>query len=69
MGQFESFSAFLNMGGYAPFVWWSYGLSFSLIAGVVFWSKKQRRQLIAQIQQQEQVKQSRQTQVNSEMRL
>jgi heme exporter protein D len=32
--QFESFDAFLAMGGYGPFVWGAWGLTAVVIAGL-----------------------------------
>ena len=34
--QFESFSAFLNMGGYGFYVWLSFGVSTVLLLGLIF---------------------------------
>lgn len=39
--QFESFSAFLAMGGYGFYVWWSFGLCFAL-TGILYWDSKVR---------------------------
>ena len=36
--QFDSISAFFDMGGYAFFVWLSYGVSTLLLAALVFTS-------------------------------
>lgn len=55
--QFESFSAFLDMGGYAFFVWLSYGVSAFLLAMLIFTSlnnHKKVKQKIAQRLQREQ---------------
>lgn len=44
MGAFESFDAFLAMGGYAPFVWSSFGLAaLVLIINVVLPMLEARR--------------------------
>lgn len=36
----ESFTAFLNMGGYAGFVWPSFGLTFALLIGLWIVSRR-----------------------------
>ena len=69
MGVFESFSDFLNMNGYAFYVWLSYGLSVLLTFLLWLWSKAQRKQVMAEIKQQEFVKQARKQQHQSEMSL
>ena len=55
--QFESFSDFLNMGGYALFVWVSYALFLLFILGNVvpplLSKKKILKQLIARSQREE----------------
>jgi heme exporter protein D len=43
--NWESFSAFLAMGGYAPYVWGSFGLSVAAF-GVEFALVRQRRAAI-----------------------
>lgn len=37
-GRFESLEQFLAMGGYAAYVWPSYGISALLIGGLIAWS-------------------------------
>jgi heme exporter protein D len=37
-GRFESLEQFLAMGGYAAYVWPSYGVSALLIGGLIAWS-------------------------------
>ncbi|MCU4675788.1 heme exporter protein CcmD [Catenovulum sp. 2E275] len=69
MGVFESFSDFLNMNGYAFYVWMSYGLTLLLIVVLLIWSKNQRKQVIKEIKQQESVKQARKQHSQSEMSL
>jgi len=54
--QFDSISAFFDMGGYAFFVWLSYGVSSLLLAALVFASHsnhKKVKQKIAQRLQRE----------------
>lgn len=57
MGNFDSFSDFLDMGGYAFFVWSSYGLTAICLIGVVTWSyfqhKKTREQSFKRALQQQ----------------
>ncbi len=43
MIQFESFSEFLNMGGYAFYVWLSYGVTFGSLGILLFLSLRQKR--------------------------
>jgi len=40
--NWESLSAFIDMGGYAPFVWGSYGVTLVLIV-VELWALSRRR--------------------------
>lgn len=40
MSSFHSFHAFLSMGGYAPFVWPSYAVTFAIIGLNVYWAKR-----------------------------
>lgn len=47
--HFESLSAFLDMGGYAFYVWLSYGVTFILLLGITVISVRKRKQLINQI--------------------
>jgi heme exporter protein D len=54
--QFDSISAFFNMGGYGFYVWLSYGVSFAVLALLVFSSitgHKKIKQQIAQRQKRE----------------
>ena len=42
--QFDSLSAFIDMGGYAFYVWLAFGVTFLAMLGLVFesiWAKKQ----------------------------
>ena len=47
--QFESFSAFLSMGGYGFYVWLSFGVSTVLIVGLVVSSISAHQQVIKNI--------------------
>jgi heme exporter protein D len=49
--QFDNISAFLNMGGYAFYVWLSYGVSAFLIVILVLSSKANNRKVIKKIAQ------------------
>ena len=50
MNSFGSFSAFLEMGGYAPFVWPAYALTLAIMGLNIYWAKRllRRSQQIAQ---------------------
>lgn len=52
MGQFESFSAFLNMSGYGFFVWLSFGVTFAAILLIVVLNWQQAKKLKTEIRQQ-----------------
>ncbi|MDO6621156.1 MULTISPECIES: heme exporter protein CcmD [unclassified Shewanella] len=47
--QFESFSEFLNMGGYAFYVWLSYGVTFGSLGTLLFLSLRQKRSVLLEI--------------------
>lgn len=47
--HFESLSDFLAMGGYAFYVWLSYGVTFTLLIGLTVVSVRKRRNLIDEI--------------------
>tara|TARA_R110001592_G_scaffold70313_6_gene215555 strand:+ start:4281 stop:4517 length:237 start_codon:yes stop_codon:yes gene_type:complete len=47
--QFDSFSAFLNMGGYGFYVWLSFGISTVLILALIFNSILGHKQVIKNI--------------------
>ncbi len=49
--QFDSFSAFLDMGGYGFFVWLSYGVSITALALLVFSSLSSHKKIKQQIVQ------------------
>ena len=47
--QFDSFSAFLDMGGYGFYVWLSFGVSTALILALIFSSIMGHKQVIKNI--------------------
>ncbi len=47
--QFESFSAFLNMGGYGFYVWLSFGISTALILALIFSSIRGHKTVLKNI--------------------
>lgn len=47
--QFDSFSSFLNMGGYGFYVWLSFGVSTVLILALIFSSIIGHKQVIKNI--------------------
>ena len=47
--QFDSFSAFLDMGGYAFYVWLSYGFTTLILAGLIINSIKGHSSLFKQL--------------------
>ena len=47
--QFDSFSAFLAMGGYGFYVWLSFGVSTVLILALIFSSTRGHKQIIKNI--------------------
>ncbi len=49
--QFESISAFLDMGGYAFFVWLSYGVSAFLLVALVYSSQSNHKKVKNKIAQ------------------
>ncbi|MBA6262926.1 MAG: heme exporter protein CcmD [Colwellia sp.] len=49
--QFDSISAFLDMGGYAFFVWLSYGVSAFLLAALVYSSHNNHKNVKNKIAQ------------------
>lgn len=49
--QFDSISAFLDMGGYAFFVWLSYGVSAFLLAALVYSSHSNHKKVKNKIAQ------------------
>ncbi|MGF1726782.1 heme exporter protein CcmD [Photobacterium nomapromontoriensis] len=47
--HFDSFSDFLAMGGYAPYVWGSYGISFAALLWLLISSLNTKRRLAVEI--------------------
>ncbi|GEA13443.1 heme exporter protein D [Alteromonas sp. KUL49] len=47
--QFDSFSEFLHMGGYAFYVWLAYGVTFVALVGIVTQSVLEHRNLLKSI--------------------
>ncbi|GAL08764.1 heme exporter protein CcmD [Photobacterium aphoticum] len=47
--HFDSFSDFLAMGGYGPYVWAAYGISFAALLWIMFSSLNTKRRLAADI--------------------
>ncbi len=47
--QFDSFSDFINMGGYGFYVWLSFGISAVLLALLVFSSRAGHQKIIKDI--------------------
>ena len=51
--HFDSFSAFLEMGGYGFFVWLSYGVSLLVVVVFIIYVKLDKRKLIAEVRAEE----------------
>lgn len=49
MFQFESFAAFVEMGGHGPYVWSAYVIALSLLASLVIMPLRRKRMLLKQI--------------------
>ncbi|WP_133408356.1 heme exporter protein CcmD [Parashewanella tropica] len=47
--QFDSLQAFFNMGGYAFFVWCSYGITFGSIGILIYLSATQEKRNLKRI--------------------
>jgi heme exporter protein D len=66
--QFENWQAFWQMGGYAFFVWLSFGLSFLLLVWLVIDSAMAQRRLFTQVEKemarQQRIKKSRKVNAN-----
>jgi heme exporter protein D len=52
--QFDSFSAFIDMGGYGFYVWLSYGVATALLLILIFSSITGHKQVIKSIAQRKQ---------------
>ncbi|WP_445156763.1 heme exporter protein CcmD [Halomonas sp. E14] len=46
---FDSFTEFFAMGGHAPYVWASWGVTAVLLLGLVLHARAERRQLLRQL--------------------
>ncbi|WP_394206050.1 heme exporter protein CcmD [Shewanella waksmanii] len=61
--QFESFAEFIDMGGYAFYVWLAYGISFFSLGTLIFFSARQKKKVLAEIakkiQREERLKENR----------
>ena len=55
--QFESWSAFWDMGGYGFFVWLAFGVTAAAMVAIVVDTLVAKRTLIKQVQQEQQRKQ------------
>ncbi|MEZ8188119.1 heme exporter protein CcmD [Shewanella sp. 5S214] len=47
--QFDSFKDFLDMGGYAFYVWLSYGVTIGCLATLITLSIRQKRKVLIEI--------------------
>ncbi|QYJ75653.1 MULTISPECIES: heme exporter protein CcmD [Shewanella] len=47
--QFESFTDFINMGGYAFYVWLAYGVTFTSLATLIILSTRQKSKVLTEI--------------------
>ncbi|MBT1446612.1 heme exporter protein CcmD [Shewanella sp. JM162201] len=47
--QFDSFADFINMGGYAFYVWLAYGVSFASLATLIVLSMRQQGKVLTEI--------------------
>ncbi|MGL4616335.1 MAG: heme exporter protein CcmD [Shewanella sp.] len=47
--QFDSISDFFNMGGYAFFVWLSYGVTFFCLFALIITSARKKRNVLIEI--------------------
>jgi len=65
--QFESLADFINMGGYAFYVWLSFGVTFAAMAIIAIQSFIKHRNLLRQVvveqERKARIKQARQQQV------
>jgi heme exporter protein D len=50
--QFDSISAFFNMGGYAFYVWLSYGVTALSLGGLIISSLGRKRKVLTEIAKQ-----------------
>ncbi|WP_445778444.1 heme exporter protein CcmD [Shewanella sp.] len=47
--QFESINDFLNMGGYAFYVWLAYGVTFTSLTMLIILSASRKRKVLTEI--------------------
>lgn len=47
--QFESFADFINMGGYAFYVWLAYGVTFTSLITLIVLSTRQQGKVLTEI--------------------
>ncbi|ABL98453.1 heme exporter protein CcmD [Shewanella amazonensis] len=47
--QFESFTDFINMGGYAFYVWLAYGVTATSLATLIILSTRQKGKVLTEI--------------------
>ncbi|WP_299811108.1 heme exporter protein CcmD [uncultured Shewanella sp.] len=63
--QFDSINEFINMGGYAFYVWLAYGVTFFSLGTLVVLSVRQKRKVLVEIakkiQREERLKETRST--------
>lgn len=50
---FDSFQDFLAMGGHAPYVWASWGVTGALLVSIVLHARAERRQLLRRLRRHE----------------
>lgn len=60
--QWGSFSNFLHMGGYAPFVWGAYGVTAALIALEIWAIRARKRRAQREVARQARIDAARSTQ-------
>ena len=67
--QFESLADFINMGGYAFYVWLSFGVTFAAMAIIAIQSfikhRNHLRQVVVEQERKARIKQARQQQQDS----
>lgn len=54
--QFNDWQAFIEMGGYGFYVWWSFGLTFFSLGLLWISSVRKGQQILQQVRQQQQRK-------------
>ncbi len=59
MFQFESFDAFIAMGGHGPYVWGAYGLSLAIMGWLALAPLRRQRVLLAELRQRIQAQRQR----------